>query len=38
MMKRLENGQFRWPPIEDGMLKRKRASHPTLISAQAGFA
>ena len=20
MMKRLENGQFRWPPIEDGMM------------------
>jgi transposase len=21
MTKRLENGQFRWPPIEDGMMK-----------------
>jgi len=31
MTKRLENGQFRWPPIEDGMIHLSAAQMAALI-------
>jgi transposase len=31
MMKRLENGQFRWPPIEDGTMKLSAAQLSALL-------
>ena len=31
MTKRLENGQFRWPPIEDGMLRLTTAQLSALL-------
>ena len=31
MTKRLENGQFRWPPIEDGMLRLTAAQLSALL-------
>jgi transposase len=35
MMKRLENGQFRWPPIEDGMIKLSAAQLSALLEGVA---
>jgi transposase len=31
MMKRLESGQFRWPPIEDGTMKLSAAQLSVLL-------
>jgi transposase len=31
MTKRLESGQFRWPPIEDGMMRLSAAQMSALI-------
>jgi transposase len=31
MAKRLENGQFRWPPIEDGLMKLSAVQLATLL-------
>ena len=31
MTKRLESGQFRWPPIEDGMMKLTAVQLATLL-------
>ena len=31
MTKRLENGQFRWPPIEDGMMRLSAAQMSALL-------
>jgi transposase len=31
MTKRLESGQFRWPPIEDGMMKLSAVQLATLL-------
>ena len=31
MTKRLESGQFRWPPIEDGMMKLSAAQLAALL-------
>lgn len=31
MMKRLENGQFRWPPIKDGTMKLSAAQLSALL-------
>jgi transposase len=31
MAKRLEDGQFRWPPIEDGMMRLTPAQLATLL-------
>jgi transposase len=33
--KRLENGQFRWPLIEDGMMKLSAAQLSTLLEGVA---
>ena len=35
MMKRLESGQFRWPPIEDGMIKLSAAQLSALLEGVA---
>lgn len=35
MMKRLETGQFRWPPIEDGMMKLSAAQLSALLEGVA---
>lgn len=35
MMKRLETGQFRWPPIEDGMIKLSAAQLCALLEGVA---
>jgi transposase len=35
MMKRLHNGQFRWPPIEDGMIKLSAAQLSALLEGVA---
>ena len=35
MMKRLESGQFRWPPIEDGMMKLSAAQLSALLEGVA---
>jgi transposase len=35
MMKRLQNGQFRWPPIEDGMIKLSAAQLSALLEGVA---
>jgi transposase len=35
MMKRLENGQFRWTPIEDGMMKLSAAQLSALLEGVA---
>jgi transposase len=31
MAKRLESGQFRWPPIEDGLMKLSAAQLSVLL-------
>jgi transposase len=31
MSKRLENAQFRWPPIEDGMMRLTAVQLATLL-------
>jgi transposase len=33
--KRLENGQFRWPPIQDGMMKLSAAQLSALLEGVA---
>jgi transposase len=35
MMKRLETGQFRWPPIEDGMMKLSAVQLSALLEGVA---
>ena len=35
MMKRLETGQFRWPPIQDGMMKLSAAQLSALLEGVA---
>jgi transposase len=35
MMKRLETGQFRWPPVEDGLMKLSAAQLSALLEGVA---
>jgi len=35
MTKRLESGQFRWPPVEDGMLRLTAAQLSALLEGLA---